>query len=63
MGDVLYSVPLAAGTYTMNLWEEDDGPNPYQVSVNTVPLPAAAWFFGSALLGGLGVARAKRRQA
>lgn len=52
--------PLAAGDYTIYIRETELGslgPNSYEVSVNAVPLPAAAWLFGSALLGLVTVSR------
>ncbi|MEW8366491.1 MAG: hypothetical protein AB2700_09655, partial [Candidatus Thiodiazotropha taylori] len=33
------------------------------LSVNPVPIPAAAWLFGSGLLGFIGVSQRKRRLA
>ncbi len=37
--------------------------NPISLSVSAVPVPAAAWLFGSGLLGLVGIARLKRKAA
>lgn len=52
---------LTAGTYTF-WFQETAGLTEYQfdLQVSEVPLPAAAWLFGSALLGLMGVARRKK---
>ncbi|MET0028743.1 MAG: hypothetical protein ABW101_14035, partial [Candidatus Thiodiazotropha sp.] len=44
---------LSAGTYTLQFVGNADGAmgGAYDVTVSAVPLPAAAWLFGSALLG------------
>ncbi len=44
---------LSAGTYTLQFTGNADGVfgGAYDVTVSAVPLPAAAWLFGSALLG------------
>jgi hypothetical protein len=44
--------------YDIN-WEWDDSDRPL-VGVSAIPVPAAAWLFGSGLLGLIGVARRKR---
>jgi hypothetical protein len=53
--------PLAAGDYTIYIRESNGtGTNPYSVTVNAVPLPAAVWLFGSALMGLTVVARRRK---
>ncbi len=44
---------LSSGTYTLQFAGSADGAmgGAYDVKVSAVPLPAAAWLFGSALLG------------
>ncbi len=44
---------LSAGTYTLQFTGDAEGVfgGAYDVTVSAVPLPAAAWLFGSALLG------------
>lgn len=50
---------LDAGTYTIAVGGVAGfaGPLDYSLSVQAVPVPAAAWLFGSALLGLVGVRR------
>ncbi len=52
---------LAAGWYTLYVGGTNDASlgGFYDINVSTVPIPAAAWLFGSALLGLVGVARRK----
>lgn len=47
---------LPAGAYTFNIAGNvaGTGGGAYQLGLNAVPLPAAAWLFGSALLGFVG---------
>jgi hypothetical protein len=44
--------------YDIN-WEWDNSDRPL-VGVSAIPVPAAAWLFGSGLLGLIGVARRKK---
>lgn len=62
--DVINLGPLAAGTYTLEI--QGDVPSfgfaGALIETSAVPVPAAAWLFGSALLGLAGVGR-KRKMA
>jgi hypothetical protein len=52
--DASFVLPgLSAGTYTLQFTGDADGVfgGAYDVTVSAVPLPTAAWLFGSALLG------------
>jgi hypothetical protein len=51
---------LLAGSYFLDIY--GDAGMSYSASVSAVPLPAAAWLFGSAAMGLLGFAR-RRKQA
>jgi hypothetical protein len=62
-GDILFNGMLAAGDYTIRLYENGQNTSAYEVSVNVVPIPGAAWLFGSALLGFVGISRRKSAQA
>jgi hypothetical protein len=50
---------LTSGTYEWT-WGSDASADSLTLNVSSVPLPAAAWLFGSALLGLVGVAKRKR---
>lgn len=57
------SLGLAAGTPFSGIrgyFDIGSGNSMYVTAVSTVPVPAAAWLFGSGLLGLIGVARRKR---
>ena len=62
IGDKAYE--YSGGGWSENLGEGISDPSKFEVAASVVPLPAAAWLFGSALLGvaGLGY-RSKRRSA
>lgn len=56
--------PLTGAAYTIYIRESNGSSNnQYSVTVNAVPLPAAAWLFGSAILGLVGMSRRKKAQA
>lgn len=55
----LISGNLIAGTYYLDIF--GDAGLGYSGSISAVPLPAAAWLFGSALLG-MGALRRKQKQ-
>lgn len=46
-------IESAGGTYTLTLWGSNGGGGP------VVPIPAAAWLFGSGVIGLVGLARRK----
>lgn len=46
-------IEAAGGTYTLTLWGSNGGGGP------VVPIPAAAWLFGSGVIGLVGLARRK----
>jgi hypothetical protein len=48
------------GTYSLKIYGDDGAA--YSGTISAVPLPAAAWLFGSALLG-LGAMRRKQKAA
>jgi len=49
---------VAGGSYTGGRWDLNmDFATIITPSVSSVPVPAAAWLFGSGLLGLIGVAR------
>ncbi len=50
---------LDFGLVTTNFWDDQIRWDVASFEVNAVPVPAAAWLFGSGLLGLLGVARQK----
>jgi len=53
---------LDKGTYTF-IVNPSALKQPYSFSISSVPVPAAIWLFGSALVGLVGTARRKPRQA
>ena len=54
--------PVKAGTYVLKIsGGGDNGAATYDVAVTAVPLPAAAWLFGSALVGAVVIGRRKRK--
>jgi hypothetical protein len=53
---------LGMGEYVLKLTHAGEGTHSSQSSISAVPLPAAAWLFGSAAMGLLGFAR-RRKQA
>lgn len=62
LDDLSGGASLAAGDYAFWLQETADVTVDYEISfeVATVPVPAAAWLFGSGLLGLMGIARRKK---
>jgi hypothetical protein len=66
--NIVLGVTLASGVLTDTfhfkvLWRNEDGSQSGSLisdNLSAVPLPAAAWLFGSALLGLVGIARRKR---
>ena len=53
---------IAAGDYTLRITGTPDGTNggAYMVGLSVVPIPAAAWLFGTAVLGFAVVSRRRR---
>jgi hypothetical protein len=62
-GDGTYNMILVSASYVGSAWGGFDG-NPYMetwnVNLAPVPIPAAAWLFGSGLIGLVGIARRKK---
>jgi len=54
------NIGLTPGTYEWT-WGSGASADSYTLNVGAVPIPAAAWLFGSGLLGLVGVARRKAR--
>lgn len=60
----IYSVLLGNGTFGMNNGDPVDYTMTFTVTeVNPVPLPAAVWLFGSALMGVAGVGYRRKKKA
>lgn len=49
--------PIAAGPQVWTLAYTQVGPAPFDITLTAVPVPAAAWLFGSALVGLSGIGR------
>jgi hypothetical protein len=63
IGDqTLGSYPTGSWT-NLETFVNDELPVQFSVDVTPVPLPAAAWLFGSALLGGVGLGYRNRRKS
>jgi len=59
-GDFITNVMLSVGeTYWVDFYSIESSPLNYDVSVSQVPVPAAVWLFGSALMGLFGASRRK----
>ena len=59
-GDFITTVMLSAGTtYWVDFYSIESTALSYDVSVSQVPVPAAVWLFGSALMGLFGASRRK----
>jgi len=50
---------LTTGNYTITAIMEVMAPGNFNINVSSVPVPAAVWLFGSALMGLFGVSRRK----
>jgi hypothetical protein len=56
-----FSIPLGEGTYSYLIQQTGSDPTNYSLEFQVVPVPAAVWLFGSALLGLGGLARRRRK--
>ena len=58
--DQTFTKALAPGDYFLT-WHDSGDPIAYSVTIETVPVPAAVWLFGSGLIGLVGLARRKQQ--